>query len=96
MPAPAAPTAAPIALVAAQWVGRPVDQVRQQLTAMGLQVRLEPVQSRSVPANQVLAVDPAGPLAPGTTVTVRYAVLPPAPAPAPAPTKGHPGHKHGG
>ena len=75
-------------------MGRPVDQVQQQLTAMGLQVRLDPIQSRTVPANQVLAVNPDGQLAPGSTVTVRYAVAPP--APAPTTPKGHPGHKHGG
>jgi serine/threonine-protein kinase len=94
---------------AAALVGRPVDQVRAQLTALGLVPRLTAVTTTSLPAGSVTAVAPSGPLAAGQEVTVSYAVAPstaaaptttaaPAPAPAPAPpkpTKGH-GHKGGG
>jgi serine/threonine-protein kinase len=90
-------------------VGRPVDQVRTQLTELGLVPRLTAVTTSSVPGGQVTAVAPSGLLARGSEVTVSYAVAPaaapttaaptttapaPAPAPAPKPTKTH--HKKGG
>ena len=78
----------------AAFVGRPVDQVRGQLTELGLVPRLTAVTTSSVPSGQVTAVAPTGLLARGSEVTVSYAVAPstsaaptstPAPAPAPAP-----------
>ena len=79
-------------------VGRPVDQVRGQLTELGLVPRLTAVTTSSVPSGQVTAVGPTGVLARGSEVTVSYAVAPstsaapaptsaPAPAPAPTPAK---------
>jgi serine/threonine-protein kinase len=98
-PAPAAPSTTGFTLVSAQWVGHPVERVRGQLAALGLQVRLAPVTTGSVPEGQVTAVDPKEQLTRGSTVTVSYAV---APAQTQAPAgNGRPGRagedrKHGG
>jgi beta-lactam-binding protein with PASTA domain len=84
--------------VADQWVGLPVERVRGQLAALGLQVRVIPVTTGSVPEGQVTAVDPSEQLTRGSTVTVSYAV-PPVKTQAPAGNAG-PGRsgdrKHGG
>ncbi|MGY1653489.1 serine/threonine protein kinase [Geodermatophilus sp. SYSU D01119] len=91
---PAAPapttTSAPapdptVAVAAADYVGRPVGEVQQELTALGLQVTPRPVTTADVPDGQVITLDPVGALAPGTVVTVTHAVAPP-PAPAPPTT----------
>ncbi len=67
-----------IVLDAADYTGRPVGEVTEQLTALGLEVSLrEEVTAVTVP-DLVTDVDPAGtPLAPGDAVTVAYAVAPP-------------------
>jgi serine/threonine-protein kinase len=81
-------TPAPVAVVAADLVGRPLAQVQAELSGRGLQVQTAAVQTGAVAAGLVTAVTPVGELAPGTAVTVSYAVAPvaaPAPAPAPAP-----------
>jgi serine/threonine-protein kinase len=102
--APAAGTSAPptssaappsVQLVSADYLGRPYTDVQAELTARGLVVTLRPLQTSDVPDGQVIAVDPVGALAPGSPVTITYAVAPPAPvvvvtpepvpAPAPAP-----------
>jgi hypothetical protein len=83
-----------IAVVASDLLGRPVDEVKAELIARGLQVRTTPVQTADVPAGQVTAAAPGGELAPDAVVTLSYAVAPavaPAPAPA-APAAGGPGH----
>jgi len=80
--APAAPTTpATVALVAADLLGRPVEEVQAELAARGLQVQLAPVETADVTVGQVTAVTPEGELSPGTVVTVSHAVAPP-PAPA--------------
>jgi serine/threonine-protein kinase len=86
----------------AAFVGRPVDQVRGQLTELGLVPRLTAVTASSVPSGQVTAVGPTGVLARGSEVTVSYAVAPstsaaptPTPAPAPVPTPAKPTKTHG-
>jgi hypothetical protein len=80
--APAAPTTpATVALVAADLLGRPVEEVQAELVARGLQVQLAPVETADVTVGQVTAVTPDGELSPGTVVTVSHAVAPP-PAPA--------------
>jgi hypothetical protein len=80
--APAAPTTpATVALVAADLLGRPVEEVQAELAARGLQVQLAPVETADVTVGQVTAVTPDGELSPGTVVTVSHAVAPP-PAPA--------------
>jgi serine/threonine-protein kinase len=64
-------------------MGRPVAEVQAELVGRGLQVQLTPVETGDVAAGQVTAVGPEGALAPGTVVTVSYAV-PPVVVPAPA------------
>jgi serine/threonine-protein kinase len=80
-PAVAADTAekATITLVSADYVGRPVDQVATQLSALGLTVERVQRVTADVPPNTVVAIDPAGVrLHRGQTVTVYYAAAPPA------------------
>jgi serine/threonine-protein kinase len=79
--APATPST--VALAAAGLMGRPVAEVQAELVGRGLQVQLAPVETGDVAAGQVTAVGPEGALAPGTVVTVSYAV-PPVVVPAPA------------
>jgi serine/threonine-protein kinase len=78
-------TPAGVEVVAADLVGRPVDDVRAELEALGLTVQLAPVTTAEDPGGQVLAVEPAGQVPAGATVTVSYAVAP-EPAPEPTPT----------
>ena len=72
-------TPATVALVAADLLGRPVEEVRAELVARGLQVQLAPVETADVTVGQVTAVTPEGELSPGTVVTVSHAVAPPPP-----------------
>jgi hypothetical protein len=74
-----------IVLLAADYVGRPVEQVAGELGAMGLRVDLMAHPSVLAPAGQVTGISPSGTLRPGDLVTVAYATQPdlgPAPAPA--------------
>jgi serine/threonine-protein kinase len=93
-PSPTTATPAPVEVVAADLVGRPLDQVQAELAGKGLQVQTTPVETGEVAAGSVTAVSPEGALAPGTPVTVSYAVAP-APAPAPAGKGDGGGHGHG-
>jgi serine/threonine-protein kinase len=88
--ASAPPEPETVDVVAADLVGRPVDEVQAELVAQGLQVTVVPVETGDVPANQVTAATPEGQLTPGTAVTVSYAV-----APAPAPVVTDQGHDPG-
>jgi serine/threonine-protein kinase len=81
----AARTTHAIAVSAERLVGRPVAEVQAQLVAEGLRVTLVPMTTSTVPAGQVTAVAPTGPLPPGSTVSVTYAVAP-AVTQAPPPT----------
>ncbi len=84
--APAPP--ATVRLDSAALVGRPVADVEAELVALGLQVQRRPLTTGDVADGQVIAVDPAGELVPGSVVALTHAVAPappPAPAPAPAP-----------
>ena len=74
-----------VGLALPDFVGRPVAQVQSELAARGLPVTLEPRESTDVPAGQVITVNPVGQVAPGTPITVVYAVAPP-PPPTPTPT----------
>jgi serine/threonine-protein kinase len=87
-------TPAGIAVVAADLVGRPVAEVQAELVARGLSVALTPVETADVAAGTVTAVGPEGELAPGTAVTVTYAV-PPVVVPAPSDTGGGNGNGRG-
>ncbi|MGY1830478.1 serine/threonine protein kinase [Geodermatophilus sp. SYSU D01180] len=64
-------------VVAAALVGRPFPDVQAELTALGLQVQPGTVVTGDAPEGQVVAVDPAGPVVVGSTVTVTYATPPP-------------------
>jgi len=91
----ASPTAVPV--VATDYVGKKVAEVQAALAAKGLRVTLEKVTTSATPAGVVTAVAPVGGLAPGSAVTVSYAVAPVvAPAPAPAPAHAGGGHKKHG
>jgi eukaryotic-like serine/threonine-protein kinase len=93
------PTTPPsVQLAAADYTGRPVAAVQQQLAAMGLPVVLKPVQQPGVPTGTVVAIDPSGTVPAGSTVTVSYAApSSPPPQPKPAPGHGkHPPKKKGG
>ncbi|RBY75981.1 serine/threonine protein kinase [Blastococcus sp. TF02-09] len=62
-------------LRAGDYVGRPVDEVAEELTGLGLVVQLDEEPSADVPADQVTGVSPTGrQLRAGDVVVVRYAV----------------------
>jgi serine/threonine-protein kinase len=66
-----------VTLVAADYVGRPVDEVAAQLTALGLTVQRQQDPTPSVPAGTVTRVDPLGVLLKaGDPVAISYAVSP--------------------
>jgi serine/threonine-protein kinase len=67
-----------IVLDADDYIGRPVPEVTERLTALGLDVELrEEVTADTVP-DRVTGVEPTGTsLQPGDTVILRYAVAPP-------------------
>jgi serine/threonine-protein kinase len=71
----ASPT--PVQVRAADLVGRPLADVQAQLTRLGLKVKPRPIVTGDVPAGQVSAVDPVGPVVAGQTLVVTYAVAPP-------------------
>ncbi len=73
-----------ILLEAADHLGRPIEDVATQLSALGLSVeRREQVTDRTVPG-RVMGVAPTGVvLEPGDDVVVTYAVAPPDPGPWP-------------
>ena len=85
-PAATGTTAPLVAVATADYVGRPVAEVRAALVAKGLTVTLAKTTTADVPTGQVTAVAPAGSLHPGSTVTVTYAVPPVAVPTTPPPT----------
>jgi serine/threonine-protein kinase len=88
-----------VAVAAVGLTGRPVAEVQAELVGRGLQVQLAAVETADVVAGQVIAVSPEGELAPGTVVTLSYAVPPvvvPAPAPAPDPAPAPAGNNGNG
>jgi tRNA A-37 threonylcarbamoyl transferase component Bud32 len=73
----APPTSDALVLAREDYVGRPVDAVRTQLTAMGLQVQLEGVTTDDVDPDTVVDIAPlSARLEAGQTVLVSYAVAP--------------------
>jgi serine/threonine-protein kinase len=93
------PTPSTVGLVAADLLGRPVADVQAELVGRGFQVQLAPVETADVVAGQVTAVGPEGQLAPGSAVTVSYAVPPvvlPSPVPAPVPVPANTGNGNNG
>jgi eukaryotic-like serine/threonine-protein kinase len=71
----ATPSAEPILVEPADFVGRPVDAVRAQLEALGLVVQLQEVRDRDADPGTVVDVAPlSARLEPGQTVLVSYAV----------------------
>ena len=72
--------AASVTVVAAELIGRPVDQVEAALAALGLRVERVAEETGRAEPGTVLAVTPSGALARGDLVTVTYAAAPPAPA----------------
>jgi serine/threonine protein kinase len=98
-PSSTAETPAPVTVVSADLVGRPLADVQQELAGKGLQVQTTPVETSGAAAGVVTAVSPGGELSPGSVVTLSYAVAPvvaPAPAPAPVNTGGGNGGGNGG
>ena len=83
---PAVETPQVIDLVAGDYVGRPVADVAAELTRLGLVPLSQPVPTADMADGRVTAVDPLSGLTAGSTVTVMFAVPPPA-APAPAPSE---------
>jgi serine/threonine-protein kinase len=64
-----------IVIDADDYVGDPVGEVAERLTALGLDVELKAERRDDAPADRVTGIDPAGePLRPGDTVVVTYAV----------------------
>jgi hypothetical protein len=61
---------------AGELVGHPLVEVQTRLAERGLRVQPRTIAIGQVPAGQVIAVDPVGPVAPGGSVTVTYAVAP--------------------
>ena len=87
-PTPTASSSAPappstVGVAARDYVGRPVEEARVALTALGLQVAIEPVTTADVPEGTVTAVAPDGEVPLDGTVTLTYAVAPAA-SPPPA------------
>jgi serine/threonine-protein kinase len=77
---------AAVVVVAAELVGRPVDDVEARLAALGLRVERVAEETTTADPGDVLAVTPTGALLPGDLVTVTHAVAPPPEAPTRAPT----------
>ncbi len=63
-------------------LGRPADQVEDELVGAGLQVTRVAQETAAAPPGTVVAVTPVGPLAPGDLVTLTVAVAPPPAAPS--------------
>ncbi|MBW4094338.1 MAG: protein kinase [Acidobacteria bacterium] len=59
-------------IVPAQYLGRPYTDVQNELIAKGFQVTLNPQFDDTAAKNAVTAVNPAGPLTPGSPITVTY------------------------
>ena len=76
-PTTSAASKAPVQVRATDLVGRPLAGVQAQLTTLGLKVQPRPIATGSIPAGRVIAVDPVGPVMPGQTLVVTYAVAPP-------------------
>lgn len=72
--ASAAPTAAQVN--SAALIGQQVAAVRQQLAGLGLNVRVVWSQGSGQPSGTVVAVEPSGPVAAGSTVTVTAVTAP--------------------
>jgi serine/threonine-protein kinase len=70
----AAPTS--VRVRAADLVGRPLPEVQAHLTMLGLRMQPHQIVTGDVPAGQVIAVEPVGPVIPGQTLVVTYAVAP--------------------
>jgi serine/threonine-protein kinase len=87
LPAAAGTTeaAAPVVLTAADHLGRPVDEVEAELARLGLGVERIADPAAAAAAGTVTGIGPTGALAPGTVVTLAYAVGRPEPEPEPAP-----------
>ncbi len=67
-----------VLLTAADHVGRPVDEVAAELTALGLVVEVKGEFTAAVPRDRVTGISPTGrQLRAGDVVVVRYAVPPP-------------------
>jgi serine/threonine-protein kinase len=67
--------AAGIVLAADAYIGRPIDEVVDRLSALGLDVDARPEVRDDVVPDEVTGIDPAGtPLSPGDRVVVTYAV----------------------
>ena len=74
-----------IVLDADTYIGRPVDEVAERLTALGLDVELREVITADAAPDRVTGVEPSGTsLAVGDTVIVSYAVPPAVEAPSSA------------
>lgn len=72
-PTTAAPTTPEgIEIDAAQFAGRPVDQVTAELSALGLAVNRVPVRSNEAETGIVLDVNPVGTVQPGSTIDVTF------------------------
>jgi eukaryotic-like serine/threonine-protein kinase len=84
-----------VGVLAAELLGRPVEEVQAELVGRGLQVQLVPAETAAVTAGMVTAAGPEGQLPPGTVVAVSYAVAPP-PAPPVVQENGDGGDGDGG
>jgi serine/threonine-protein kinase len=78
--------------------GQPVGPVVRELRRLGLRTEVTYVTTTQQPPGAVLSVQPAGPLPPGSTVTVTAAQRPAGPRASPtpaAPGQGPPPPGHG-
>jgi serine/threonine-protein kinase len=85
-----------ITINAADYLGRPGDEVTNELSAQHLKVQTLSLSS-SAPTGSVIAIAPIGPVQEGATVTVTVASkpVPPGHAKEPKPPKPHGPHGHG-
>ncbi|MFQ1003946.1 protein kinase domain-containing protein [Modestobacter sp. SSW1-42] len=83
---PAAPTPSTVAVDARDHLGRSVDEVERDLVGLGLTVVRQERPNPAEAVGTVVDLQPTGQLEPGATVTVVYAVAPPAPPPSATPS----------
>lgn len=83
--APTQSTPAAINLIPEKYLGRLYNDVRRELIGLGLGVTGAEVFDESAPGT-VVEIDPAGPVQPGTTITVSYSKGPEAPQSVTVPT----------
>ncbi|GAB5078332.1 protein kinase domain-containing protein [Arthrobacter sp. AD-310] len=72
------PTQETVNVIPAAYLGKDYRQVQSELSNLGLAVTVEPLQTNEAAPGRVVGLNPTGPLPVGSSITVTYAVAPPA------------------